>query len=46
LEEIEKGRYLRKFRLTSEINNEGISAVLEDGVLTVNLPKRKEEKEE
>ncbi len=46
LEEIEKGRYFRKFRLTSEINNEEISAVLEDGVLTVNLPKRKGEKEE
>jgi len=45
LEEIEKGRYFRKFRLTSEINNEEISAVLEDGILTVNLPKRKEEKE-
>lgn len=46
LEEIEKGRYFRKFRLTSEINNEKISAVLEDGLLTVNLPKRKQEKEE
>ena len=46
LEEIEKGRYLRRFRLTSEINYEGIAANLEDGVLTVNLPKRKEEKKE
>jgi len=46
LEEIEKGRYFRKFRLTSEINNEKISAGLEDGLLTVNLPKRKQEKEE
>ena len=46
LEEIEKGRYFRKFRLTSEINNEKISALLEDGLLTVNLPKRKQEKEE
>ena len=46
LEEIEKGRFFRKFRLTSEINYEEIEANLEDGILTVSLPKRKEEKEE
>lgn len=44
LEEIEKGRYFRKFRLTPEINYEKIAANLEDGLLTVNLPKRKEGK--
>lgn len=45
-EEIEKGRYFRKFRLTSEINYEEIVANLEDGILTVNLPKKTEGKEE
>jgi HSP20 family protein len=44
VEEIEKGRFFRKFKLTSEIDNEKIKANLDDGLLTVNLPKKKEEK--
>ena len=41
-EEIEGGRYFRKFKLTSEIDQKKISANLEDGVLNVSLPKKKE----
>ena len=45
VEEIEKGRYFRKFKLTPEIDYEKIEANLEDGVLTVSLPKVKKKKE-
>ena len=40
-EEIEEGRLFRKFKLTSEIDQEKINAELEDGVLKVSLPKKK-----
>ncbi len=42
-EEIEGGRYFRKFKLTSEIDQKNISANLEDGVLNISLPKKKDE---
>ena len=41
VEEIEKGRYFRKFKLTEEIDIKKIEANLEDGVLIVSLPKIK-----
>jgi HSP20 family molecular chaperone IbpA len=36
------GHYTRSFGLSSKINRDGISAQLEDGVLTLTLPKAKE----
>lgn len=36
------GNYTRSFTLSSEIDKQGISAKIVDGVLTVNLPKVKE----
>jgi HSP20 family protein len=36
------GHYARGFTLSGKINRDGISAQLEDGVLTVILPKAKE----
>ena|ERR1700761_6599662 len=36
------GHYARGFSLSGKINREGITAQLEDGVLTVTLPKAKE----
>jgi HSP20 family protein len=37
--EFDSGNYLRKFTLTDVIDQEKISAVMRDGVLTVTLPK-------
>jgi HSP20 family protein len=39
LEEIEKGRYYRKFRLTDDIDHDGVSASLSNGILSVTLQK-------
>ena len=36
--------YYRKFVVSNAINHEGISALLENGVLTIKLPKREEAK--
>lgn len=36
--------YYRKFVVSNAINPEGISALLENGVLTIKLPKREEAK--
>jgi HSP20 family protein len=36
------GHYTRSFGLSSKINRDGISAQLDDGVLTLTLPKAKE----
>ena len=36
------GHYTRSFTLSNKINQEQISAQLEDGVLTLTLPKAKE----
>lgn len=35
------GRFMRQFRLPDNVNADGISAKLENGVLTVNAPKIK-----
>jgi HSP20 family protein len=37
------GRFMRQFRLPENVNSDGISAKLENGVLTVNAPKIKPE---
>ena len=37
------GRFMRQFRLPENVNADGISAKLENGVLTVNVPKIKSE---
>lgn len=42
LEEIEKRRYYRKFKLTNDIDEKKISALMEDGIVKVTLPKKKE----
>ena len=44
VEEIEKGRFFRKFKLTEEIDIKNVEANLEDGVLIVSLPKIKNKK--
>ena len=35
------GRFMRQFRLPDNVNADGISAKLENGVLSVNVPKVK-----
>jgi HSP20 family protein len=40
--EYREGDYVRSFRLSDEIDREGIEATLKDGVLWLNLPKVKE----
>ncbi len=42
--EYEPGDYERSFRLTDQINREGIQAVYKDGVLKLTLPKAEEVK--
>ena len=39
-----RGRFLRKFAVPSTVNQQAIAAEYKDGVLTVRLPKRKEQK--
>ena len=39
LKETETGNYYRKFKLSNSINEEGIEANLENGILSVKLPK-------
>ena len=39
LEEIEKKRYYRKFKLSADIDTKKISALVEDGIVKVTLPK-------
>lgn len=36
------GNYTRRFTISNEVDREGISAKIDDGVLTVTLPKAKE----
>jgi len=43
LEEIEKGRYYRKFKLTNDIAYDGIAASMSLGLLTLTLTKKTEE---
>jgi HSP20 family protein len=38
-QEFEVGDFYRQFKLSEEIDQEAINAVIRDGVLTVNLPK-------
>jgi HSP20 family protein len=38
------GHYARAFTLSGKIDRDGISAQLDDGVLTLTLPKAKESK--
>jgi HSP20 family molecular chaperone IbpA len=40
--EYREGDYVRSFRLSDEIDREGIEATLKNGVLCLNLPKVKE----
>lgn len=42
--EFEAGNYERSFRLSDQINRDGITAVYKDGVLNLTLPKAKEAK--
>lgn len=39
-----RGRFLRKFNVPANVDLKAISAAYKDGVLTVRLPKRKEQK--
>jgi len=39
LQEYETGHYLRRFTLAETIDREGVSAALNDGMLTIVLPK-------
>jgi HSP20 family protein len=36
------GNYARRFTISSKIDRDGISATMEDGVLTITLPKHEE----
>lgn len=38
--ERQRGSFLRRFRLPGNANTEAISCALENGVLTVNVPKK------
>lgn len=38
------GHFTRRFQLSNKIDQDGISAAMEDGVLTLNLPKAEEAK--
>ena len=40
----EEGRELQRFRISNKVDTQKISAKIVDGVLTLNLPKRLEEK--
>lgn len=40
--EFESGNFERSFRITEEIDRDGIDAAVKDGVLTIHLPKAKE----
>lgn len=40
----EEGRELQRFRISDKVDTQKISAKIVDGVLTLNLPKRLEEK--
>lgn len=40
----EEGRELQRFRISDKVDKQKISAKIVDGVLTLNLPKRLEEK--
>ena len=46
LEEIEKGRYYRKFKITDDIALDGIVASMSLGLLTLTLTKKAEEESE
>ena len=43
-EERFQGRYNRSFKIPNTINTDGINSRLEDGVLTLNLPKKESAK--
>ena len=42
VEEIEKGRYHRSFKVTDDLDLQSVQATLSNGVLIVELPKREE----
>lgn len=44
LQEYELTSFYRQFRLTEEIENDGVSATLKNGVLTLNLPLKEKPK--
>lgn len=40
--EFESGNFERSFRITEDVDRDGIEAAVKDGVLTIHLPKAKE----